>query len=60
MNSYLEGRIFKHGGRSYLVTKDNDWSKNTVTVKTVDRTRALKEFPISTVIRHAVQVSGTR
>jgi hypothetical protein len=57
MNSYLEGRIFNHAGRVFLVIKDNDWCGNTVRVKAIDRQRTIKEFPVATVIKHTVPAS---
>ena len=60
MNTYLEGRIFSHDGWSYLVIEDNDWSRSTVKVKTLDRHRALKEFPVTTVIQQIAQSPSAR
>ena len=60
MNTYLEGRIFSHDGRSYLVIEDNDWSGRTLKVKTLDRHRALKEFPVTTVMQQTTQSSSAR
>jgi hypothetical protein len=55
MHSQLEGRIFNHDGRIYLVVKDNDWRADTVKVKTVDRHRDLKELPVKTVFQSVAQ-----
>lgn len=55
MHSHLEGTIFNHDGRIYLVVNDNDWGGDTVKVKTVDRHRDLLELPVSSVLRSVAQ-----
>lgn len=45
-NKQLEGRIFNHQGRSYLVMKDNDWNATDLKVKSVDGRRQVTTMPL--------------
>lgn len=45
-NKQLEGQIFNHQGRSYLVMKDNDWNAKDLKVKSVDGRRQVTTMPL--------------
>ena len=49
-NKQLEGRVFNHEGRNYLVMEDNDWEADTLKVKSVDAMREVSKFPLNLIL----------
>ena len=45
-NKQLEGQIFSHEGRCYLVMEDNDWNAEALKVKTVDGRKQVTTMPL--------------
>lgn len=45
-NKQLEGQVFSHEGRCYLVMEDNDWDAKDLKVKSVDGRRQITTMPL--------------
>jgi hypothetical protein len=43
--SHLNGQIFKRDGTIYLVMEANDWSSETLNVRTVNASKAVCQMP---------------
>lgn len=43
--SHLNGQIFKRDGTVYLVMEANDWSSETLNVRTVNASKAVCQMP---------------
>ncbi len=48
----LKGRIFKHGGTSYLVTDREPRSIDVLNVRRVDQSRTVEEFTVGDVLKY--------
>ena len=49
-NTQLQGQVFNRDGTNYLVLDDNDWSADTLRVKSVDAKRLISEMTLETVL----------
>ena len=49
-NTQLQGQVFNRDGTNYLVLDDNDWSANTLRVKSVDAKRLICEMTLETIL----------
>jgi hypothetical protein len=49
-NTQLQGQVFNRGGTNYLVLDDNDWSADTLRVKSIDAKRVISEMTLETIL----------
>ncbi|TDJ22427.1 MAG: hypothetical protein E2O54_06910 [Gammaproteobacteria bacterium] len=53
--SHLNGQIFKRDGTVYLVMEANDWSSDTLNVRTVDASKAICQMPREEIQRYVAE-----
>jgi hypothetical protein len=58
--SHLNGQIFKRDGTVYLVMEANDWAAETLNVRTVDSTRAVRQMARDDVLRCVAEAKKRR
>ena len=56
-NTQLQGQVFNRDGTNYLVLEDNDWSADTLRVKSVDARRLISEMTLETIMECVFQGS---
>jgi len=57
-NTQLQGQVFNRDGTNYLVLDDNDWSADTLRVKSVDARRLVSEMTLESIMECVFQGSN--
>jgi hypothetical protein len=57
-NTQLQGQVFNRDGTNYLVLDDNDWSADTLRVKSVDARRLVSEMTLESIMECVFQASN--
>lgn len=58
--THLNGAIFKREGTLYMVMETNDFGSETLNVRTVDQSRAIRQMPREEIQRCLAEAKGRR
>lgn len=58
--THLNGAIFKRDGTLYMVMEANDFASETLNVRTVDRTKAIRQMPRGEIQRCLAEAKSRR